>query len=198
MVSIRMCKYAFNYHFSSASPYDLSVCAQCYKTFVLVQCFNLTYETNRLFQCSSMVWCLVKGNKSHGTVEQILWPPRNLFLSHLIDVVFNSFIQVIEILRCSIPIVNFITHAISKNLQCSVSLFVNLFLSVPLSRSSASPGSIFTCPSFNINRNLICVWSSLNKLTWMNTVFHLRFAHNTIIFIRVVTFLSSPTNIRVG
>jgi len=40
----------------------------------------------------SVVWCLVKGNKSHGKVTQRIWNHRKLIISMLIDALFVPFI----------------------------------------------------------------------------------------------------------
>ncbi len=125
-----------------------------------------------------MVWWLVKGNESHSTAQSKFKTTPNLFLSHLIDVVIHPFNRVIEIISCSIPTVNFTTHAISVTLQCSVSFSVNLFLSVNLSPFSVYSPLYIHLPSYNINWNIICVWSPLNKVIWTNTPFHLWLAYN--------------------
>ncbi len=126
-----------------------------------------------------MVGCIIKRKKSWYSRARI-WRHRNLFISHLIDVLFVLFIQYIWNTQQSFSNGHFSTHAVSYSLLCSVSQFVNPFLSVCPSPSSAySPLFSYLAP-FYIKGNQFVWPASLNKLIQTNVVPHSGLAHNII------------------
>ncbi len=122
-----------------------------------------------------VVLCLVKGNRSHGTVIQQIGNHPKYYIPFDWNFICSIDLKYSGVLSNG----HFSTHAISDSRLRSVSHSLNLLLSFSLYLSSAySPLHFYPSP-FHIKRNWF-VWSAfLNKHIWTNAVPILGFAHNT-------------------
>jgi hypothetical protein len=90
-----------------------------------------------------VVWCLVKGNESHGTVIQPKMELPKIFLSHF-D--WHFIWSIYQIHRCLFQHSLFSTHTVFYSLLCSFSHSLNPFFSLSISTSLwPIPQSVFTC-----------------------------------------------------
>ncbi len=120
---------------------------------------------------------LVKGNKSHGTVQQEFGTTQDYLYPFWLTLNF-LFILFIWNTQASFSNGQFATPAISFFHLRTVSHSFNLCLSISLSRSSAYSPLCFYLPLFYIKGNWFVWWSSLNKFISTSVVPCLGFAHN--------------------
>jgi hypothetical protein len=122
-----------------------------------------------------VVWCLIKGNKSHGTViHQKFNHPKYLYPFY-----WCFTCSIYQILRCHFQQSLLLTHTNSDSLLRSVSYSLNPLLSFSLYLSLAYSPPRFHLSPFYIFKIWFKQPASLNKCISTNVVPLLGFAQNT-------------------
>ncbi len=137
-----------------------------------------------------MVRCIIKGNESHGTVQQEFGATQDYLYPFWLMFYLFYLSDLFEILRCPFPTVisqPMPFHILSYAL--SLTPLIPFSLSLSLSLSSAYSLLCFYLPLFYIKGNWLVWLESLNNCVWTNVVPHLGFAHN------IILRVSLPENI---
>ncbi len=81
-----------------------------------------------IYDCHIVVWCLIKGNKSHGTINPTKEETTQDISLHLIDILFVLFTKFSGVLSNG----HFTTDTVSEPHLHSISYYLNLYLSPSL------------------------------------------------------------------